>query len=185
MRIRFGFVPCLHSERQAGTIRHYSEVGFSMPLLSFLSLLPVLGFVYTICFVVREERAKVLGGAALPAISFLDSTVKQGPFLGKRQIKWISMREFKALSGRSENLILIALRRKTEAKPIPFPESHILYIEPDRLIDLLQWLPPSCGAIIYGTSSCLSSIACVVRYLAGSAPIYIVCETTSHSDGPL
>ena len=145
-----------------------------MPLLSFLSVLPVLGFVYTICFVVREERAKVSNGALPPAISLLDSPVRQGSFLNKRQIKWISMKEFISLSGQSENLILMVLRRRTEAKSIPFPESHILYIEPDRLIDLLRWLPPSCGAILYGTSSCLSSIVWVVRNLAGSAPIYIV-----------
>ena len=144
-----------------------------MPLLSFLSVLPVLGFVYTICFVVREERAKVSDGALAPSVPLLDS-VRQGAFSNKRQIKWISMEEFTTLSGQSENLILMVLRRKTEAKSIPFPESHILYIEPDRLIDLLQWLPPSCGAILYGTSTCLSSIVCVVRNLAGSAPIYIV-----------
>jgi len=156
-----------------------------MPLLSFLSVLPVLGFIYTICFVVREERSKMSDGALSHGVSLLDSSVRRDPFLGKRQIKWVSMREFKTLSGRSENLILIALTRKTEAKPIPFPESHILYIEPDRLIDLLQWLPPSCGAILYGPSSCLSSIVCVIRNLAGSAPIYIVCETTFHSGGPL
>jgi hypothetical protein len=145
-----------------------------MPLLSFLSALPVLGFVYTICFIVREERAKVSDGALPPAISLLDSPARQDPFLNKRQIKWISMKEFITLSGRSENLILIVLRRETGAKSLPFPESHILYIEPDRLVDLLQWLPPSCGAILYGTSSCLSSIVCLVRNLVGSAPIYIV-----------
>lgn len=153
-----------------------------MPLLSFLSLLPVLGFIYTICFVVREERAKASDGALQPAISLFDSPVGQGSFLSKRQTKWISMKELKTLSNLSENLILIVLDRGTKAKPIPFPESHILYVEPDRLINLLQWLPPSCGAILYGTSSCLSSIVCVVRNLSGSAPIYIVCETTFRSD---
>jgi hypothetical protein len=145
-----------------------------MPLLSFLSVLPVLGFVYSICFVVREERAKVSDGALAPAVPLLDSPVRQDPFLDKRQIKWISMKEFITLSGRSENLILMVLRRKTESMSIPFPESHILYIEPDRVIDLLRWLPPSCGAILYGTSTCLSPIVSAIRNLAGSAPIYMV-----------
>jgi hypothetical protein len=145
-----------------------------MPLLSFLSVLPVLGFIYSICFVVREERAKVSNGTLAPAVPLLDSPAKQDPSLSKRQIKWISMKELITLCGRSESLILMVLRRKAESISIPFPESHILYIEPDRLIGLLRWLPPSCGAILYGTSSCLSSIVCVIRNTAGSAPIYIV-----------
>jgi hypothetical protein len=156
-----------------------------MPFLSFLSVLPVLGFVYTIWFMAREERTKLSDGATPLATPLLDPTVGRIQFLPKRQIKWISTKEFIALSCRSENLILIVLRRKAETKPIPFPESHILYIEPDRLIDLLQWLPPSCGAILYGASGLLSSTIWSVRNLVGSAPIYVICETPPNSDGPV
>ena len=148
-----------------------------MPLLSFLSALPVLGFIYTLCFVVREERSKVLNGAAPSAITLLDVPAKQIPLPGGRPIKWISTKEFRTLSRRSDDLILLALRGKIDARPIPFPESHILYIEPDRLIDLLQWLPSSCGAILYGSPTRLSSTTWTIGNLAGSAPIYIVCET--------
>jgi hypothetical protein len=90
------------------------------------------------------------------------------------------------LSRRSDDLILIALRKKAEMKPISFPESHTLYIEPDGLIDLLRWLPPSCGAILYGTSSRISSTICAVHNLTGSAPIYVVCETPrgAHENPP-
>lgn len=147
-----------------------------MPFLSFLTILPVLGFVYTICFIAREERTKLSHGAAPPAASLLDFPARQFPFQGKRQIRWISSSEFKSLSRQSENLILIALQGKALTKPIPFPESHVLYIEPDRLIDLLRWLPPSSGAVLY-TSDRLSPTISAVRNLAGSAPIYIVCET--------
>jgi hypothetical protein len=153
-----------------------------MPLLSFLSVLPVLGFVYSICFVIREERAKLSAGTAPPSIPLLDFPVSQVHLPCKRQVKWISTKEFKTLSCRSDNLILIALRRKTATKPIPFPESHILYIEPDLALDLLQWLPPSCSAILYGASNRLSSTTWAVRNLAGSAPIYVVCETSFQSD---
>ncbi len=156
-----------------------------MPFLSFLGLLPVLGFVYTICFIAREERAKMSDSAPPPATSLPNSPVRQGAFSGRRQIKWISGKEFKALSSRSEDLILIVIQRKTAIMPIPFPKSHILYIEPDRLIDLLQWLPSTSGAILYGAYGHLSSTVRAVRNLAGSAPIYMVCDTplprpTSH-----
>ncbi len=154
-----------------------------MPLLSFLSVFPVLGFVYTLCFVVREERAKLSDGAASPTIPSLDFPSRQLPFPDRRQVKWISTNEFKVLSRQSDSLILIVLRKKAETKLIPFPESRILYIEPDRLIDLLRWLPPSCGAILYGTSSRLSSTIWRIRNLVGSAPIYFVCETPLYSEG--
>jgi hypothetical protein len=147
-----------------------------MPFLSFLTILPVLGFVYSICFIAREERAKLSHGIALPATLFLDFPVNHGPFPGKRQIKWISTEEFKTLSRQSDSLILIVLRRDAETAPIPFPESHILYIEPDRLIDLLHWLTPSTGAVLY-TSNRLSPTISGIRNLSGSAPIYVLCKT--------
>ncbi|WP_158749811.1 hypothetical protein [Acidobacterium sp. S8] len=151
-----------------------------MPLLSFLSVLPVLGFIYTICFVVREERAKLANGLDRPINLYRDFPVLQLSRPGKRQVKWISAGEFKALSRRSDDLILIALGRPTATKPIPFPESHVLYVEPDRLIDLLRWLPPSCGAVLYGTPGRLSSTIGATRDLAGCAPIYVVYETPIH-----
>lgn len=152
-----------------------------MPFLSFLTILPVLGFVYSICFIAREERAKLSSGggpAAIPSQNFPGIQVP----LGKRYIKWISAKEFRTLSRRSDDLVLIVLRKKAEAKAISFPESHILYIEPDQLINLLKWLPPSCGAILYGTFTCLSASVLSVRNLTGSAPIYVVCETPFYSD---
>ena len=148
-----------------------------MPLLSFLSVLPVLGFVYTICFIAREERAKFSQGEEIPSgMPLHDLPIRQAPLQGKRQIKWLSAKEFQAITGRSDDLILIALRKKTETRPIPFPESHVLYTEPDRLIELLHWLPPSSGAVLYGTSNRLSSTLSEVRNLSGSAPIYLTCE---------
>jgi hypothetical protein len=154
-----------------------------MPFLSFLTILPVLGFVYTICFIAREERTKLSNGVGPAAIPSPNFPAIQVPFRGKRYIKWISAKEFQTLSCRSDDLVLIALRKKAEAKPISFPESHVLYIEPEQLIDLLRWLPSSCGAILYGTFSCLSASVWTVRNLTGSAPIYVVCETPLHSDG--
>lgn len=149
-----------------------------MPLLSFLSVLPVLGFVYTVCFIAREERAKLSQSVEGPSEMLVRNVpIRQAPSLEKREIKWLSATEFRTLSCRQDDLILIALRKKTETKPIPFPESHVLYTEPDRLMELLRWLPPSSGAVLYGTANRLSSTISEVRNITGSAPIYLTCES--------
>jgi hypothetical protein len=95
---------------------------------------------------------------------------------GKRKISWISAREFEALVQRSDDVILIDLGSKSIGKPAEFKCSHVLFIEPGGMLDVLRWAPPSSRIVVYGPHEVCTSAISTVSKVSGAAPVYFLPE---------
>jgi hypothetical protein len=154
-----------------------------MYFIWMLVAMPIFALVYTACVVARGEKPKLPDPVIPLRKPVLDSTTRLGSHhQGKREVQWITQKNFESLTQGNDDVIFIDLRPENESKAAPFPHTHALSIAPGQLVDVLRWLPPSSSVVLYGAPSLCASMIWAVRDLAGSAPIYVLSETPVHSE---
>lgn len=146
--------------------------------------MPVLALCYTIYVVSIEGKAKRFAYVTplrSPTIfySTADSTSSSQ---SRREIKWISTKEFEVLLRTSNEIIFIDLRPEARREPIPFSLAHILYVDSSQLPEILKWLPAESSAVLYGTSDLCTSALWSTGSISGSAPFYVLTEAPMHSE---
>ena len=134
--------------------------------------MPVLALCYTLYVASGGGKAKMLGYVTSLPPTTVDSTAT----LVRREIKWISMKEFEGLLRDSEEVIFIDLRSQARKDPIPLPLARILYVDSLHLLDILMWLPAASSAVLYGTPDLCASVLWTVRNISGFAPFYVLTE---------
>jgi hypothetical protein len=139
--------------------------------------MPVLALCYTVYVVSGGGKTKILGCAAFPPPTSINSTISLVQAVQKkREIKWISTKEFEGLLRNCEEVIFIDLRSQARKEPIPFPLAHVLYVDSRHLLDILKWLPAASSAVLYGTPDLCASVLWTVRNISGFAPFYVLTE---------
>jgi hypothetical protein len=98
--------------------------------------MPVLALCYIVYVVSAGGKTKMLGCAtSQPPTPTINSTISLIQAVQKkREIKWISTKEFEGLLRNSEEVIFIDLRSQAKEEPIPFPLAHILHVDSRRRI---------------------------------------------------
>jgi hypothetical protein len=143
--------------------------------------MPVLALCYTAYVVSRGGEAKMLGSATPLPPTPVDSTASPVQVVQKRrEIKWISTKEFEGLLRNCEEVIFIDLRSQAKKEPIPFPMAHILYVDSHHLAEILKWLPAASSAVLYGTHDLCASALWTVHNISGFAPLYVLTGNTPH-----
>jgi len=139
--------------------------------------MPVLALCYIVYVVSASDKTKMLGCAtSLPPTPISSTTSLVQVVQKKREIKWISTKEFEALLRNCQEVILIDLRSQVRREPIPFPLAHVLYVDSRHLLDILNWLPAASSAVLYGTPDLCASVLWTVRNISGFAPFYVLTE---------
>jgi len=153
-----------------------------MLLLLIFFAMPVLALSYTVYVVSREGKAKMPACVTpLPPMPF-DSTANLVQYPQKRrEIKWISTKEFEALSLCGE-VIFIDLRSQVRKESIPLSLAHVLYVDSSHLLDMSKWLPVASSAVLYGTPDLCTSALWMTRNISGSAPLYVLTEVPMQSE---
>ena len=146
--------------------------------------MPVLALCYTIYVVSTEGKAKRSSYVTpRPSPTIFHSTPDSIPSSqSRREIKWISTKEFEVLLRSSDEIIFIDLRPQARKEPIPFSLTHILYIDPGQLLEILKWLPAESSAVLYGTSDLCASVLWTTRDISGFAPFYVLTEAPMRSE---
>jgi hypothetical protein len=140
----------------------------AMPLAGLLCFVYVIG---------REGGLRAPNYVGQGAKALLPNIGEGGLSLrGKRKITWISAREFEALIQRSEDVILIDLGSKSIGNQAEFKCSHVLFIEPGGMLDVLRWSPPSSRIVVYGPHDVCTSAISTVSKVSGAAPVYFLAE---------
>jgi hypothetical protein len=151
-------------------------------ILIFFAM-PVLALSYTVYVISREGKAKLPPYVTpLPPGTFY-STANFAPYSQRRrEIKWISTKEFEALLRSSDEVIFIDLRRHAKKEPLPFTLTHVIHVDSSEVMEILKWLPAASSAVLYGTSDLCASVLWTARNISGFAPFYVLTEVPMHSE---
>jgi hypothetical protein len=153
-----------------------------MGIFWVLFAMPALGLLYTACVIIRDGRS-VSGTGPYPLHSpSLHSTAGMTSDVSSyREVRQISTKDLRSLAHKSDDLILVDLRLRSEREPISFHVAHVLFVSSNDLVDLLCWLPPASSVVLYGgTDRCTSAIR-VGQGIFGTAPIYVLREPARYS----
>jgi hypothetical protein len=144
--------------------------------------MPVLALCYTIYVVNTEGKAKrssYVTPLASP-ITFYSTVDSIPSSQRRREIKWISTKEFEALFPSSDEIVFIDLRPQARKEPIPFSLTNVLCIDSSQVLEILKWLPAESSAVLYGTSDLCASVLWTTRNISGFAPFYVLTEAPMH-----
>lgn len=145
--------------------------------------MPVLALCYTIYVVNTEGKAKRSAYVTpLPPTTFYSTANLMPDSERKREIKWISTKEFEALLRSSDEIIFIDLRSQARKEPIPFSLTNVLWVDSSQVLEILKWLPAESSAVLYGTSDLCASVLWTTRNISGFAPFYVLTEAPMHSE---
>jgi hypothetical protein len=139
--------------------------------------MPVLALCY-IVYVVSAGGKTTMSSCStpLPPTPIYSTTSLVEAVQKKREIKWISTKEFEGLLRNCEEVIFIDLRSQARTEPIPFPLAHVLYVDSRHLLDILKWLPAASSAFLCGTPDLCASVFWTVCNISGFAPFYVLTE---------
>lgn len=152
-------------------------------ILIFFAM-PVLALCYTVSVMSRGGKAKLPDCVTpLPSGTFY-STATFVPYRQRRrEIKWISTKEFEALLRSPDEVIFIDLRPQPKTEPpVPFTLTHVIYVDSSEVLEVLKWLPAASSAVLYGTSDLCASMLWTARNISGFAPFYVLTEVSMPSE---
>ena len=153
-------------------------MNFIWPLVA----MPAFGLLYTAILIVRNKPDLPDCVTPLP-VRPRDSLKAPESFRGsRREIKWISTKEFGDIDFQSDDVLFIDLRSPDDSKPLPRSAKHVLFITPNRLVDVLRWLPPETSVVLCGASDLCKSLVWSIPNLAGAAPVYVFTDDPVHSE---
>jgi hypothetical protein len=136
-----------------------------------LVLMPILVFVY---LAYSEARTRMVSRLTnVQRTTFPNDCGSRT----RRHVRWITPQELPVLLHRFENVIVVDLRSEKRLRPTLFSASHVLPASPDQLNDLLPWLPADTGVVLCGPPDLCKRLLLKIRYLTGSAPIYVLAAT--------
>jgi len=146
--------------------------------------IPVLALSYTIYVVSRERKAKMPDCVTpLPPGTFYSTANFVSYRQRRREIKWISTKEFEALLRSPDEVIFIDLRPQAKTEPpVPFTLTHVICVDSSEVLEILKWLPAASSAVLYGTSDLCASVLWTARDISGFAPFYVLTEAPMHSE---
>jgi hypothetical protein len=153
-----------------------------MFFLWILFAIPTLALSYVVYVIARADGVRLPDCVTPLAPMTFGATGRLGsyPHQRKREVKWISTKEFESLLCGSDDVIFIDLRTQAGMEPVPFFVANVLAIGPSQLLDMLRWLPDATGVVLYGTSDLCATVLWIARDICGSAPVYVLAETTAH-----
>lgn len=150
-------------------------------LLVLLAL--TLGFVlYPAWHLLRGARR--VARRRHPAVSriTIDARPDAGSTRPVPRLKWITLRELKAIAERTGDLLVVDLRSEEHCAPLPATDAQVMRVKVGDLEEFLQWLPENRTAAFCGVSGL--SIFMIESHLClrGTSPLYVLEDRVSGTE---
>jgi hypothetical protein len=130
-------------------------------------------------FVKRAFRTRK---ALVPLLGSRRRGVSGSAWPRTRPIRQISMGAFAAVLAETPDLIVIDLRADSQRTPFPIPTAQVLPVNPNELVEVLEWLPANKSAAFCGVSN-LAVLTIETSFcMGGSAPLYLLPSDSSRAE---
>lgn len=100
----------------------------------------------------------------------------------RRELKWISINELRALTEAPNRLTIIDCRSDSRARLPPIASVLALQIEPQQLPEVLGWVPADQSVVLCGVSDLCPSGIIRTPHRSGLAPVYVLKDDPLHSE---
>lgn len=152
--------------------------------MDFLLVLLIIVLALTLCVAWRILHA------AMPAILKRSLSVSRPIALHRepptrdeqnsRRICRVSLAELLVVYATTDDLLVIDLRPDRERDSFPVPGDHILSVHPNKLAEVLEWLPANKSVVFCGASEVCITMIQTSRCIYVSAPLYVVRDSYPH-----
>ncbi|MGD0548743.1 MAG: hypothetical protein ABR991_13115 [Terracidiphilus sp.] len=121
-----------------------------------------------------QERALITRIQTVIQPSIPDQVVTESAGAQARQMKYISIDEFKTILSECSDLIVVDLRADAPSVPFPIPTAFVLPVSPNELDTTLEMLPADRSVAFCGASNLNIFMIITSPCMEGSAPLYVL-----------
>jgi hypothetical protein len=150
-----------------------------MNYLWFLPLVLLAVPLFAIWHIRRSQERKLftrMQSVIQPSLpeSVPDEVVTEPTDAPARQMKWISISEFKIVLMKTKDILVVDLRDDEERIVSPVPAPSVLPVTLEDLDSVLGWLPADTTVAFYGASNLSIFKIITSPCMEGSAPLYVL-----------
>jgi len=146
-----------------------------MYFLWFLPALPLAILMYAVWRIRRSKERELFTRVQSAILPSVPAEVATEPANAQaRQMKWISISEFKTVLAKTKDILVVDLREDSERIVSPVRAPSVLPVTEDDLDSVLGWLPADKTVAFCGASNlCIFKII-TSPCMEGSAPLYVL-----------